>query len=96
MKMISRFRIKDTFIITDRGLVLAGTIEEGVVYFGDYIEFDAFGKKRKRRIKGVSSMRKADDETMNMGLLIECENESEMLELRRWRPENELGILTKH
>lgn len=93
--MTAKYRIKDTFIITGRGLVLAGTIEEGVVVIGDYIEFDAFDKKRKRKIMGVSSMRKADDKEMNVGLLIECENENEIHELRRWRPENELGILTK-
>jgi translation elongation factor EF-Tu-like GTPase len=93
--MAAKYRIKDTFIITDRGLVLAGTIEEGVVLTGDYIEFDAFDKKRKRRIKGVSAMRKVDDEAMNVGLLIECENEKEIHELRRWRPDNELGIIVK-
>ncbi|MBT1706533.1 hypothetical protein [Chryseosolibacter indicus] len=93
--MTAKYRIKDTFIITGRGLVLAGTIEEGVVVTGDYIEFDAFEKKRKRRIIGVSSMRKADDKEMNVGLLIKCDNEDEILELRKWRPENELGIIVK-
>lgn len=93
--MTAKYRIKDTFIITGRGLVLAGTIEEGVVVAGDYIQFDAFDLKRKRKITGVSSMRKADDKEMNVGLLIKCENEEEILELRRWRPENELGIIVK-
>jgi hypothetical protein len=40
-------------------------------------------------------MRKADNKEMNVGLLIECENENEVHELRRWRPENEPGIFTK-
>jgi translation elongation factor EF-Tu-like GTPase len=93
--MTAKYRIKDTFIITGRGLVLAGTIEDGVVVTGNYIEFDAFDQKRKRRITGVSSMRKADDTEMNVGLLIKCENEDEILELRGWRPENELGIIVK-
>ena len=91
--MTAKFTIKDTFIITGRGLVLAGMIEEGMVVTGDYIEFDAFERRRKRRIKGVSGMRKADDEEMNVGLLIECENENEVFELRKWRPDNELGII---
>jgi translation elongation factor EF-Tu-like GTPase len=93
--MTAKYRIKDTFIITGRGLVLAGTIEEGVVVTGDYIEFNAFEKKRKRRITGVSSIRKVDDKEMNVGLLIKCDDEDEILELRRWRPENELGIVIK-
>jgi translation elongation factor EF-Tu-like GTPase len=93
--MTAKYRIKDTFIITGRGLVLAGTLVEGVVLTGDYIEFDALEKKRKRRIKGVSDIRKADDEQMNVGLLIECVNENEILELRRWSPENEIGIISK-
>jgi len=92
--MAAKYRIKDTFIITGRGLVLAGTIDEGVVITGDYIEFDAFDKRRKRKITGVSSMRNVDKE-MNVGLLIECETEDEIQELRRWRPDNELGVLTK-
>jgi translation elongation factor EF-Tu-like GTPase len=93
--MTGTYRIKDTFIITGRGLVFAGTIEKGVVVAGDYIEFEAFDKKRKRRIKSVSGMMKANNEEMNVGLLIDCENENEILELRRWRPENELGIIFK-
>ena len=96
MRMMgAKYRIKDTFIITGRGLVLAGTIEEGEIFTGDYIEFIAFGKTRKRKITGVSGMRKADDERMNVGLLIECENENEKVELRRWRPQNEIGIISK-
>jgi translation elongation factor EF-Tu-like GTPase len=93
--MTTKYTIRDTFIITGRGLVLAGTIEEGMILTGDYIEFDAFGKKRKRKITGVSAMRKADDEAMKTDLVIECENENEMGELRRWRPMNEVGIITK-
>lgn len=91
----AKYRIKNTFIITGRGLVLAGMIEEGEIFTGDYIEFKAFDKTRKRKITGVSGMRKADDETMNVGLLIECENENEIVELRRWTPQNELGIIGK-
>jgi translation elongation factor EF-Tu-like GTPase len=93
--MVAKYTIKDTFIITGRGLVLSGKIEEGEVRPGDFIEFNAFNKTRKRRITGVDFMRKAEDKEFNVGLLIKCENEDEILELRKWRPQTEIAIITQ-
>jgi translation elongation factor EF-Tu-like GTPase len=93
--MTTKYRIKDTFKITGRGLVLAGYIEEGVVSVGDYIEFTVFDKKIKRKITGVEGIRKANPDKTNTGLLIECENENEIDELRQWRPKDDIGLVTK-
>ena len=93
--MKAKYIIYATFIITGRGLVLAGKIVEGSVFTGDYIEFEAFQKKRRKKIIGVSGMRKTQNETLNTGLLIECENKAEIDELRRWKPADALGIISK-
>jgi translation elongation factor EF-Tu-like GTPase len=96
MKVKAKFKIKDTFVITGRGLVLAGAIEDdGTIAPGDYIEFNAYGTMRKRRINGVSGIRKAADDSLNIGLLIDCLNEAEIIELRKWRPVDEPAMVTQ-
>jgi translation elongation factor EF-Tu-like GTPase len=91
----AKYTIKDTFKITGRGLVLAGHIDEGVIYIGDFIEFNALDKKRKRKITGIEGIRKANPDKANTGLLIKCEDENEIDELRTWRPDNEVGLIFK-
>ena len=91
--MTAKYIIKDTFKITGRGLVLAGHIDEGTIYIGDYIEFNAFDKRRKRKITGIEGIRKANPDKTNTGLLIACVDESEIDELRTWRPDNEVGVI---
>ena len=93
--MKAKYKINDTFKITGRGLVLAGHIEEGLIYIGDYIEFDAFDKRRKRKITGIEYIRKAIPDKTNTGLLIKCEDDNEIDELRTWRPNGEIGIILK-
>jgi translation elongation factor EF-Tu-like GTPase len=92
----AKYIIKDTFKITGRELVLTGHIEEGVIYLGDYIEFTAFDKGRKRRITGIEGITKATaDKTNTGGLLIKCEDENEIDELRTWRPNADVGVISK-
>jgi translation elongation factor EF-Tu-like GTPase len=93
--MKAKFRILDTFTITGRGLVMAGYIEEGIFETGDYIEFSAFDKKRKRKITGISSFYKPNPHVMTTGLLIKCDDENEIDELRRWRPKDEVGAISE-
>jgi translation elongation factor EF-Tu-like GTPase len=45
----AKYIIKGTFKIIGRGLVLAGYIDEGVIYLGDYIEFNALDKIKKKK-----------------------------------------------
>lgn len=92
--MTATYIITATFKITGRGLVLAGYINEGIVYLGDYIEFSALGKKWRRKIIGIEGIRKANPDKSNTGLLIKCENEREIDELRAWTPDNETGVIT--
>lgn len=95
--MTAKYTIKDTFKITGRGLVLAGHIDEGegTIYVGDYIEFNALDKRRKRKITGIEGIRKANPDNTNTGLLIKCEDEIEIDKLRTWRPDNEVGLIFK-
>lgn len=89
-----RYIINDTFKITGRGLVLAGFIDEGSVSVGDYIEFIAFERPRQRRITGVEGITFSTPNPTNTGLLIKCEDENEIDELRIWRPKGVIGIIS--
>ena len=92
--MIAKYRIKEIFKITGRGLVLAGYIEDGEVSVGDYIEFAVYGKIIKRRISGIEGIRKVNSEKTNTGIFIECNNENEINELVQWRPKDDIGLIT--
>ena len=94
-QVTAKYIIKDAFKITGRGLVLAGHIDEGEIYLGDFIEFNAFDKRRKRKITGIEGIRNANPDKTNTGLLIKCEDETEIDELRTWRPDNEVGLISK-
>ena len=91
----AKYIIKDTFKIRGRGLVLAGYIEQGVIYVGDYIEFNALDKRRKRKITEVVGTTEANQDKTNTGLLIKCEDDNEIDELRTWRPNADIGIILK-
>ncbi len=93
--MAAKYIIKDTFKIRGRGLVLAGYIEQGVIYVGDYIEFNALDKKRKRKITEVAGTTEANQDKTNTGLLIKCEDDNEIEELRTWTPNGDVGIILK-
>jgi len=93
--MTAKYRIKDIFRITGRGLVLAGYIEDGEVSVGDYIEFNVFEKTIKKRISGVEGIRKANFEKTNTGIFIECNNENVINELVQWKPKDDIGLISK-
>ena len=91
----TEFKISATFKIPNRGLILAGFISKGLVYPADWIEFTAFGKRRKRNIIGVEGIRHINLNGPNTGLLIQCENDEEIDELREWEPDDEIGVITR-
>ncbi len=92
----SVYVIEDTFNITGRGLVLAGRIVEGNIntFAGDYIEFSAVNRLRRRRIKGIELLSGPRVDFSKIGLLIQCENKAEIDELRAWRPFNEIACIS--
>ena len=76
------FKAEAAFIITGRGLVFAGTIISGVIHCGDFIVILKDNMILKREITGIEFMRTTSrDKT---GILIKCESEEEMKELRNW------------
>lgn len=85
------YNIKDTFKITGRGLVFAGTIVEGIFNTGDYIAFSADKQLKIRKIKAIELVHSIQRNPSNAGLMIQCENEAEIDELRAWRPFNEIA-----
>ena len=89
------FIINDSFKVTNRGLVLAGNILEGTVSVGDLIEFTVSQSKRQRLISGVEDIRTSKTNTGTSGLLIQCKNEDEIIELNDWEPKSEVGVIFK-
>lgn len=88
------FAIAATFEITGRGLVLAGTITQGKVSVGDTIEFTANNSVRSRKIVGVEGFRNSQPDENNTGIIIQCENEQEIEELRlQWKPDGVIGLV---
>jgi hypothetical protein len=91
----AKYLIADTFKITGRGLVFAGYITEGLISTGDTIEFVALSSIFQRRIIGIEGITKSQPDKVNTGLLIKCDNEVEIDELRNWKPENEIATIYK-
>ncbi|MGZ4034171.1 MAG: hypothetical protein ACXVP4_04850, partial [Bacteroidia bacterium] len=84
----AKYLIADTFKITGRGIVFAGYITEGTVSIGDTIEFTVLSTLFQRRIIGVEGITKSQPDKVNTGLLIKCDCDSEIDELRNWKPNN--------
>ncbi|MBF02496.1 MAG: hypothetical protein CMP76_13990 [Flavobacterium sp.] len=91
----AKYLIADTFKITGRGLVFAGYITEGLVSIGDTIEFVALSTIFKRRIIGIEGITKSQPDKNNTGLLIKCDSEAEIDELRNWKPDNVVATVYK-
>jgi putative acetyltransferase len=89
----SIYAIEDIFKITGRGLILAGRVVEGNIniFTGDHIEFMALDRLRRRRIKSVELFSGSHVDFSKIGLLIQCENQEELEELRAWKPFNEIA-----
>ena len=71
--------------------MLAGKILEGAILIGDLIEFRISDSTRRRSIAGIEGIRTSNITNGNIGLLILCENEGEIIELDDWEPNNEIG-----
>jgi putative acetyltransferase len=83
------FNITDTFKITGRGLIFAGTIVEGDVGgAGDYIEFRVDNILRVHKIRSREMIRYIEYNPLKAGLLIQCKDKEEIDDLRAWRPFN--------
>jgi hypothetical protein len=91
----AKYLIADTFKITGRGLVFAGYITEGFASIGDTIEFTALSTLYQRKILGVEGIAKSQPDKINIGLLIKCDNDAEIDELRNWKPDNVLAVIYK-
>jgi len=91
---IAKYFIADTFKITGRGLVFLGHLMEGDFSAGDIIEFTAFGTVLYRRIIGVEGVRSQATKT-NIGLLIRCESDAEIDNLRDAKPNNQAALIFK-
>ncbi|MEO8148226.1 MAG: hypothetical protein ABI723_11335 [Bacteroidia bacterium] len=94
-QLTAKYIIAETFKMAGRGVVFAGYIDEGIVSIGDIIEFNAFDMLRQRKIIGVEGLTISQSNKINTGLLIKCENEIEMDELRNWKPNNQVAIIYK-
>jgi translation elongation factor EF-Tu-like GTPase len=90
-KQKGRFEIYDTFKISGRGIVLAGTILEGVINLGDFIRFDFDGQIIDRKITGIDAAMRTKEGKPKAGILIECNNELEIDDLRNWNPNLTIG-----
>ncbi|MBK9995000.1 MAG: hypothetical protein IPP01_13730 [Saprospiraceae bacterium] len=91
----AKYLITDTFKITRSGTVLAGYITEGLVSIDDTIEFVALSSIFQRQIIGITGITKSQPDKVNTGLLIKCDNEAEIDDLRNWKPDNIVAIIYK-
>jgi translation elongation factor EF-Tu-like GTPase len=92
--MAAKFKITNTFKIAGRGLVLGGFIEEGVVSKGDFIEFSALSKKRRRMIIGIGAISKSEAGATT-GLFIKYQDQKELEDLLAWKPKGVTGLISK-
>ncbi len=90
---VAKYQISDTFKITGRGIVFAGFILDGTISIGNDIEFLVYDKVFKRKITGIEGITKSQPTNVNTGLLIQCTDEKEIDELRKWIPENTTAII---
>lgn len=80
MTPLAEFIIEDCFVITNRGIVLAGNLISGNITVGNKIEFEFNKKIISKKIIGVEMIRTQFTEKMNnLGLLITDLNEIENL-----------------
>ncbi|WP_295791966.1 hypothetical protein [Mucilaginibacter sp.] len=91
----AKYFIADTFKITGRGLVFVGHLTEGVVSPGDIIEFTAFGIAIYRKITGADHHRHPEAGKENLSILIRCESETEIDQLRNTKPINQVALIFK-
>jgi|GEM_PF-1478881 len=91
----AKYLIADTFKITGRGLVFAGHMTEGLISVGDIIEFTALGTLFQRSILSVEEIKTSQPDKINTALLINCNNDAEIDELRNWKPDKAVALIYK-
>ncbi len=94
MGKISTYTIQETFRITEIGVVMLGILgtKDSIVHTGDHIEFTANGLQRKRKVYGID-FSSVNSDGKPVGLLIKCENEAEIEELRNWEPNGTEAVI---
>lgn len=86
-----RSEIYDSFKITGRGIVFAGTILEGEINLGDFIRLDFNSQTIDRNITGIDAAMRTTENKPNTGILIDCKNDLEIDDLRNWEPNLIIG-----
>ncbi len=92
--MDAKFEITDSFKITGRGIALCGFIQEGTISIGDEMTFNFNKKNITRKIKDLGGVRTVPP-TPKMSIIIECQSELEIEELRQWEPGSVISMITK-
>lgn len=92
--MKTTFEISETIRIKNRGIVLLGTILDGVIQIGDHISFDFNQNNLKKEVIGIDAGIRREEGKPNTGLLIPYENDHEMQQLKGWDPNNQVAIIT--
>jgi translation elongation factor EF-Tu-like GTPase len=65
------FKINNIFQLTDRGQVIAGSILNGEIKSGDFIQILLIGILIELKIKSVESIRTGMDNSSEIGLIME-------------------------
>lgn len=84
MKEVAKYYISDKFIITGRGLMFAGHILGGKIKTGNVIRFCRNDKIVIKKIRGIEQSINNERvfDGLNTGILIECNNEEEIQQIR--------------
>ncbi|GAA4303097.1 hypothetical protein [Nibribacter koreensis] len=83
-----RFIIRDTFYITDRGIVFSGEALDGMVSAGDNLKFSFNGQIKEGQIIAVHDNRNINSDKLSFGLLLKFTDEREVETLRNWKPKD--------
>lgn len=93
--MKAKFKIHDTFRITNRGIVLLGEIVEGLIQIGDCISFTVNETPWHKKIIGLDAGMRRPAGKPNTGLLLSYQDEEELNLLLNWKPNLQIGIINE-
>ena len=103
MKVSRTFEIHDSFKISNRGIVLTGTVltneNEIEINVGEKISFQYKNEKMVRKITGIEKVFGKPRfgnmyfNSQNIGILIECVDDAEIEKLGVWEPNKVLAEL---
>lgn len=91
---IANFEIRDTFIVTNVGLVLSGLILEGEISPGCFIKFEKNGLNIESEIINVEFITHSNQLPL-IGLIVKFENNDEIEELKAWNPNFQIANILK-